>query len=84
MDKVNNASLDLEIARQCAPVLADVKSSNLLILGKPAKAPKEAFFREAGISTYLLYQGSQKAIWLSLPQGRTGRHSVRRREARHS
>ena len=64
MDKVNNASLDLEIARQCAPVLADVKSSNLLILGKPAKAPKEAFFREAGISTYLLYQGSQKAIWL--------------------
>ena len=54
MDKVNNASLDLEIARQCAPVLADVKSSNLLILGKPAKAPKEAFFREAGISTYLL------------------------------
>lgn len=83
MDKVNNASLDLEIARQCAPVLADVKSSNLLILGKPAKAPKEAFFREAGISTYRFTRGARKLFgWFTA--GKNWKTFCSQKKARHS
>ncbi len=59
----NNASLDLEIARQCAPVLAECEIIQPADSGKTAKAPKRHSF-ENRISTYLLPGDREKAIWL--------------------
>lgn len=52
------------IANQCAPVLTDVKPSNLLIL---ASEEEEAFLQMdelPGISRLCLYEGRQKSTWL--------------------
>ena len=52
------------IANQCAPVLADVKPSNLLIL---TSGEEEVFLQMdelPGISRLCLYEGKQKSTWL--------------------
>ena len=52
------------IANQCAPVLADVKPSNLLIL---TSEEEEVFLQMEelpGISRLCLYEGQQKSTWL--------------------
>ena len=52
------------IANQCAPVLTDVKPSNLLIL---TSEEEEAFLQMdelPGISRLCLYEGKQKSTWL--------------------
>jgi len=52
------------IANQCAPVLTDVKPSNLLIL---TSEEEEAFLQMdelPGISRLCLYEGRQKSTWL--------------------
>ncbi|MDO5424731.1 MAG: DUF3793 family protein [Eubacteriales bacterium] len=64
MSKEPNAKLEMEIARQCAPVLAGLKPSNLLILEDRLTAPRDAFPEGAGLSARLLYQGPRKSIWL--------------------
>lgn len=53
------------IANQCAPVLMDVKPSNLLILNREEE---QAFLREKdklfGISSLCLYMGEKKSTWI--------------------
>ena len=52
------------IANQCAPVLTDVKPSNLLIL---TNEEEEAFLQMEelpGISRLCLYEGEHKSTWL--------------------
>ena len=52
------------IANQCAPVLADVKPSNLLIL---TSEEEEVFLQMEelpGISRLCLYEGKNKSTWL--------------------
>lgn len=58
------ASLELDIARQCAPVLMGVKPSNLLILERPEYHPERVFPKESGLSLRLFYQSEERSIWL--------------------
>ena len=58
------------IANQCAPVLADVKPSNLLIL---TSEEEEVFLQMEelpGISRLCLYEGQQKSTWLKYRKDR--------------
>ena len=58
------------IANQCAPVLADVKPSNLLIL---TSEEEEVFLQMEelpGISRLCLYEGQQKSTWLQFRKDR--------------
>lgn len=52
------------IASQCAPVLTDVKPSNLLILTGEEEAAYVQSTEIPGISRRCLYQGEQKSTWI--------------------
>lgn len=57
-------SLELDVASQCAPVLAGIKASNLLILDHPKTDPQRVFPKESGILAQLLYESRARSIWL--------------------
>lgn len=52
------------IANQCAPVLADVKPSNLLILTSEEEAVFLQMEELPHISSLCLYEGKNKSTWL--------------------
>ena len=64
MSPENKKTLELEIARQCAPVMAGLKPANLLILNREDGQIIEGFFKEMKACGTLLYLSERKTIWL--------------------
>lgn len=56
--------LEVKIARQCAPVLAGVKSSNMLVLENKHLRDVVKTLEGTGLSWRCLYAGEEKNIWL--------------------
>lgn len=77
--KLNGRWLELQVATQCAPLLAGLKPSNLLIipenriedLQETLKGTRFSFFRlskKDGREVYLLYQVSELVYYLTEPK----------------
>ena len=56
--------LEVKIAAQCAPVLAGVKPSNMLVLENKHIRDVVRTLEGTGLSWRCLYAGSEKNIWL--------------------
>lgn len=54
----------LRIAEQCAPVLADVKASNLLLLENTSTEEVRRITEASGTELCFLYRGEKKSAWL--------------------
>lgn len=54
----------LRIAEQCAPVLADVKPANLLMLENSTTEEVKNLTEGSGAMIYFLYRGKRKCAWL--------------------
>lgn len=54
----------LRIAEQCAPVLADVKASNLLLLENTTTEEVKRIIGASGTELCFLYRGEKKCAWL--------------------
>ena len=54
----------IESARQCAPVLAGIKPSNLLILERAGAFELMEVMDGTGLSFESLYGGKRKSVWL--------------------
>ena len=52
-----------KVASQCAPVIFDVKPSNLLILESADEKQLQAMMRRMGLHCQLFYQTGAKSIW---------------------
>lgn len=70
MDCQSEYEKHLKIAEQCAPVVADVKSSNLLLLEGVTTAEVEELVRDTGVSVCYLYSGRKKNAWLLYQRSR--------------
>lgn len=57
-------TLEMKIAHQCAPVLAGVKPSNMLVLDNKYLRDVVRSLEGTGLSWRCLYAGSEKNIWL--------------------
>ena len=56
--------LEVKIANQCAPVLAGVKPSNMLVLENKHIRDVVRVLKDTGLSWRCLYAGEEKNIWL--------------------
>lgn len=56
--------LEVKIAQQCAPVLAEVKASNMLVLEDRYIKDVVKTLEGTGVSWRCLYAGEEKNIWL--------------------
>lgn len=56
--------LEVKIAGQCAPVLAGVKPSNMLVLENKHIRDVVGLWKGPGLSRRCLYAGNEKNIWL--------------------
>lgn len=56
-------SMREKIASQCAPVIFDVKPSNLLILESADEELLQNMMRKMGLNCQLFYQNGTKSIW---------------------
>ncbi len=56
--------MDTQMALQCAPVIMDIKISNLLIVDIEAMEKVKDTFCETEISFYILYMSERKAVFL--------------------
>ena len=56
--------LNLQGARQCAPVLAGIKVSNLLILDRVSPLAVMQMMDGTGLSFEYLYSGCSRKVWL--------------------
>lgn len=56
--------LEVKIANQCAPVLAGVKPSNMLVLENKHIRDVVRVLEGTGLSWRCLYAGEEKNIWL--------------------
>lgn len=58
------SDLEIQIAFQCAPLLAGIKVSNILIITPDNKANIIKIFEGSQISFYLLYESEKRTIFL--------------------
>lgn len=63
MDQKEKAA-KLQVARQCAPVLAGIKASNLLILSRVSPLTVMRMMDGTGLSFDYLYCGYSRKVWL--------------------
>ena len=63
MDQKEKAA-KLQVARQCAPVLAGIKVSNLLILSRVSPLTVMRMMDGTGLSFDYLYCGCSRKVWL--------------------
>lgn len=64
MGEMKDRRIALEIARQCAPVLAGVKPSNLLIIEKTELSSVVKTLEGTGVCEKLLWWENGKSVWL--------------------
>lgn len=64
MEEHRNKKTALEVARQCAPVLAGIKPSNLLIVEHTHIADIVHVLDGTEVGERLLYKDAQKSVWL--------------------
>ena len=64
MQKDAKTSAQMEIAWQCAPVLAGVKPSNILTLKSVSEKEVAESLKEMGISYSMLCDGGVRKVWL--------------------
>ncbi len=56
--------MNTQMALQCAPVIMDIKISNMLIVDRNDKEKVKDTFCETAISFYILYMSDRKAVFL--------------------
>lgn len=64
MSRDEDRKIKLEIAQQCAPVLAGVKPSNLLILEDTDIGYVVKKLEGTGVSKKVLWRSDEKSVWL--------------------